>query len=779
MFFSKVVFWLVMLFAGAHLHAAEVANVDLATADKTWFVKDNHGEWSEIKKDGEVSHRQTVPDPEGKSSSVLLLPAWWEKENLRPAEGKRFVVTIKYKDAISKPAWLASSSRTGSGFGHTYAGAFGGENDGQWKTIEIPLTWDFLSRNIFPLDPKRHAPGMTEISIRCAEAVPIASISIRETPGSTEEEMAYYAALREANRKVQTTVLKDNPYPAGKEGIESGQKVVAYPVSAYGLVMPNFKPKPEMIGKPMMVRMCLNEYEPGSFGVFANGQELKGVDYTVSALKNEKGEMLQAQIIPRTGEYTLIGRHQGKGKYTAIWAPNRFWPAYPVDIPANCSHWFLVDIKGERGKTKPGNYKGTVEITSSLGKASLPVEVRMEDVDLLTMNEANLTMGGSMSGMTPIRDIDSLLEYNQNSALLWYSGVAPGLLVKDGKLELDFTSLDDWMAAAKKRGIRRVVLFLGGDPYIFPYNLGVPLSLAAARGNAAGKKALIDELGKDPTKIPDSIRPLLVQWLKAFDAQAKEKGWPEINITPFDEQSKYAQNKKNDDPRPGLIGSGSYIKDIFIDYCKIIHETLPDMRIYASVHDEIRGKEQNCGTVFAEHLEVFCTNAIGRYPIQGERILEIRKNRIGAKRPLEFWQYAGVGVGDPGAMRFSFGFFFGGWGSTGSAIWGYNHGSNDFGSSGQDARLAWATAYQTILRPAYIGLREAWDDRRVIETYKKKFAGDPAAMEALEKILAEARKSQSAEKGGKDLVYDFWEAVDDVSKLDAWRNALLDKMTGK
>lgn len=52
-------------------------------------------------------------------------------------------------------------------------------------------------------------------------------------------------------------------------------------------------------------------------------------------------------------------------------------------------------------------------------------------------------------------------------------------------------------------------------------------------------------------------------------------------------------------------------------------------------------------------------------------------------------------------------------------------------------------------------------------------------MEALEKILAEARKSQSAEKGGKDLVYDFWEAVDDVSILDAWRNALLDKMTGK
>lgn len=30
------------------------------------------------------------------------------------------------------------------------------------------------------------------------------------------------------------------------------------------------------------------------------------------------------------------------------------------------------------------------------------------------------------------------------------------------------------------------------------------------------------------------------------------------------------------------------------------------------------------------------------------------------------------------------------------------------------------TAYQTIPRPAYIGLREAWDDRRVIETYKKK-----------------------------------------------------------
>jgi hypothetical protein len=71
-------------------------------------------------------------------------------------------------------------------------------------------------------------------------------------------------------------------------------------------------------------------------------------------------------------------------------------------------------------------------------------------------------------------------------------------------------------------------------------------------------------------------------------------------------------------------------------------------------------------------------------------------------------------------------------------------------------------------------MREAWDDRRIIETYRKQFAGDAEAMAALAAIFKEASASRG--EGGRDTVSDFWTAVDDVSKMDRWRNQLLDRL---
>ena len=47
-------------------------------------------------------------------------------------------------------------------------------------------------------------------------------------------------------------------------------------------------------------------------------------------------------------------------------------------------------------------------------------------------------------------------------------------------------------------------------------------------------------------------------------------------------------------------------------------------------------------------------------------------------------------------------------------------------------------------------------------------------MALLEEILKQAAASRA--RGGRDTVSDFWTAVDDVSKLDKWRNALLDRL---
>ena len=135
----------------------------------------------------------------------------------------------------------------------------------------------------------------------------------------------------------------------------------------------------------------------------------------------------------------------------------------------------------------------------------------------------------------------------------------------------------------------------------------------------------------------------------------------------------------------------------------------------------------------------------------------------------------GVGGDAPDQARFGYGFYFASFGSTGSLRWAYNWGPGfDTVQGGPSWMYAWQTPFDTIPSPSFEGMREAWDDRRIIETYRKRFAKDAEAMAVLAGIFKEAQGSRGA--GGRDTVDDFWTAVDDVEKMDRWRNALLDRL---
>ena len=138
----------------------------------------------------------------------------------------------------------------------------------------------------------------------------------------------------------------------------------------------------------------------------------------------------------------------------------------------------------------------------------------------------------------------------------------------------------------------------------------------------------------------------------------------------------------------------------------------------------------------------------------------------------DFWQYSGGRA--PDQARFGYGFYFAAYNSRGSLHWAYNWGPGFDTTEGSNWMYAWHTPYDTIPAPLFEGIREAWDDRRVIETYKKRFLGEREPMALLEEILKQAAVSRT--RGGRDTVSDFWTAVDDVSKLDKWRNALLDRL---
>ena len=111
------------------------------------------------------------------------------------------------------------------------------------------------------------------------------------------------------------------------------------------------------------------------------------------------------------------------------------------------------------------------------------------DIDLLTMDEAGLCVGGCVTGLLPLHDYRFAVDYNQNAFQIWFAGAQPKMTMKNGPLEIDFAFYDDYMKTAKELGIVNYVWFLGGNPYGFnmavpkdQYNLGELYNLSIRKG---------------------------------------------------------------------------------------------------------------------------------------------------------------------------------------------------------------------------------------------------------------------------------------------------------
>ena len=723
---------------------ADLPTIDLAAVSPG-------GGWSEVKTDGDVKYR------EAQAGRMRLLPikVWWAGGSLRPPENKIYAFEVRYKDTASTPVIAYSYGGLVRYHQPGEVHRFGGAGDGKWKTAVVCAGWDQLMRMTRNKD-------MTAIGFRADADLPIASVEVRLATPADEarhnaETRAWIATVQAKKR--QATPLKVEPLKI--RHAEASGPVVAFAWSTLVPVLPNAQPKAEVLGKPIKIRMCLNELEGGAFGVFANGKALTNVRYSVSELTGPGGKLV-ADVIPRTAEYALVQRRRG-----FRWWPQRLWPAFKTDIAANHSHWFVFNLRTHRGKTKPGTYKGKVDITCDQGKASLAVEVEVLPLDLLTMDEAGLFMGGCVTGLVPAHDIEFAVDYNQNGINLWFSGVQPAASIKDNKLHLDFTILDEWMAAARKRGLVGNVWFLGGNPYGFPRTMTIfrtmgvidtrdgnkPLSVKAWMTKQASEKYRDKPMKRD--------RELVVEWVRQVATHAKKNNWPEVILTPFDEPAKWVQ-RRSDKQTPETIGTGPWIKPYFKDGCAAIREGAPDVRIYGSIHHVNRsGKDE--GPVFIPDIDLFCTNAIHEDATIGDRVRAAGKT---------FWQYSGGSI--PDQARYGYGFYFAAFGSVGSLRWAYNWGRGFDTTVGSNWMYAWHTPFDTIPAPSFEGMREAWDDRRIIATYQKAFAKDPAAMAVLKKIFREAATSRA--RGGRDTVSDFWTAVDDVGKMDKWRNTLLDRL---
>ena len=726
---------------------APIASYDLAKLPDAQLDKG----WSAPATEKEIACRKVLA---GKSGNIRV-KAWWKDGQLRPNEGDWFILEVKYQDVLAKPAQVLGFGGVGWRFGNSPLHRFGGKNDNQWKTAAIPVPWDMIVRLVSTIDPAANQPEMTSFTFSAPADLPIASLAVRKAVPA--DETNFYAECRAQIAGEQADARASNLPPTVKNAPAMTGPLAAFPWDPGCRLFQNCAGVAGDLGKAVKVRMCLNEFEAGSFGVYANGAPLTGVDYEITPLTDAGGKTLKATVERRTAEYTILDKQ---------WTPVRLWQSYAVDILPGRSHWFYFNVETKRGETAAGTYKGRILINAREGKTELPLEVEVLPVDLQTIDEAGIVMAGCYSKTPPLHDLDFERRYNYSGMLLWYHQFRLPMAMKDGKLVIDFTYPDDWMTRARKRGFTQAVWYLGGDSAKMPATLKVFIDLVTLDGKTSGD-AYCKEQGGKPFVLPEA-RKLFVDWMRQVNTHAVANHWPELFPTPHDEPQKWASK-------------GEWIKGFFKDGCAAMREADPKMRIYGCIH-HVKGWHgiPDLWKVFADDIDVYNTNNVEEDQDVCNKVRNYGKERVKqGKHDMLFWQYTGLGAGVPESQRFAFGFYYAAFGSVGCTAWAYNWDDSwDLSGRGGDyAVTAWPTVYQTIPSPWFEGQREGLDDRRIIATYQKRFANDAAAMKVLDDMLKSAMTSRA--KGGADKEAGFFESVDDAAKLTRWRNTLLEKLAAK
>jgi len=689
----------------------------------------------------------------------LVAPVWWGRSP-RPPEGAVYTFRVTYKDTAAKPVVFSSHAGVASYWGASEVHRFGGLGDGQWKTADVPISWDLVMR--------KNVPGrVTEFFIRADKDLPVASVVPVPTPADAAER--YCRESREWVARVQAEKRRGadigRPQKPVLPAAWADKPLVPFARTYLATLLPSAAPQAGEAGAALKLRMARNEYETAGFAVYANGRDLKSVNFIVTDLAGPDGK-LACEIDCRTAEYAAVGKNLKAAKKSYRLFPQRFWPAYPVNVPAGRSHAFWVTVKTLGQATRPGRYTGQVKIVADNAAAIVPIEVEVVPVMLLTMQQAKLDLGSCLGGLCTLQELKTLAEFNHTGMHIWFGGAQTQMKVRNGKLTQDWYYLDEWMAYGVKRlGWTHMFWFLGGDPLGFPDTLNLERDLYRAQpgDRQALRRVFLDKTNAAPHRVIPEVRDLYRQWVRQTAEHAKRGAWPKtVILHPYDEPNKWTAKRAWDNPFHKVIGAGPWIRSHFIDSCSLIRQGAAgydDILIGADVYSP------DAGLVFLGDIDVFCTNAIRHDPKLGDKV------RAGGKR---FWQYGGCNdQASASAVRLRFGFFFGAYDSRGSLVWAYNTLPRLDTSDGGGWGFGWYTPFGTVQTPFMIGLREAWDDRRWSEHYKQKVvAADPAAGKLLDGIGRGAVDLRNKDAAGS--AKGFASEIDRYEQMDRWRGQLID-----
>ncbi|MFC1544903.1 hypothetical protein ACFL4X_01930 [Gemmatimonadota bacterium] len=679
---------------------------------------------------------------------------WWD--GYRPKDRYHFALEVEYLDNFSLPAIALVYSQLDISVHYSELHRFGGLGDNQWKTARIPCESGFLAL---------HEPDSTARFRLISQDGMLNVRRVTLLEGKADDEALYNAQTREWVERVQHRSKISESYfklvqtPVIPQEM-SQSAIVPYSRSWMEPLMTIAAPQAGEVVDTLFARMSLNEWEPVQLGIYANGQDLKDVTVKVGDLRAADGSIV-AKCNVRVAEYSLVRTRDGDIPVRPF--PQRLWPSYSFDVSGGRSHSVWLEINtADVGSSTAGEY--ITEVSVSAGNApSVTVQLKVEilPIRLLTMNEAGLTLGNCTRGLLPFHEIELLGRYNHNSIIPWYFSARPELHgTGDGGFEIDWRSFDLFMQACRHNAINYIFWFLGENPFGFPGTMKLEQTLAQ---DVLGldKRETDALIWEKPDSVHQKLRPLVVEWASKVRAHAADNNWPTLNVTPFDEPAKWVQTAKRWEQMRGHVETLSFIKPHFIHLRNLLKEGNSDFIISGDIH-HYKG-----GIDFLPYLDLFCTNATHENLDMPRQVKEAG---------VELWEYSGAGdAGLPGRARYTFGYYFAANGSVGSLVWAYNWGKRFDTLDGSSWVCVWNTPFDIIPTPFMMGISEAWDERRLLETLKSEASARNVDIDGfLSTLFAEVHDSMGLR--GQSTVTDFWFAAQDNNKMDQWRRRIEDKL---
>lgn len=301
---------------------------------------------------------------------------------------------------------------------------------------------------------------------------------------------------------------------------EKAAGFVTFPGHSENFLFVNTVPAREIVGKPLTIAAARGERENAVLGLFPTN-DVAGMSVSVSDLAGPGGAKIASTAVTARKIRNFLKR-QSRTRVGNIlpWLLEDF-KTLDLKVGVTRGVWLTVVVPADAAA---GEYTGSVKLTAAGKSVEVPVKLTVYPFALDKVTDITFSATGCRSSIPSYfpeykdlvwehaeKTMKSLADHNMNAVC---GGVGARLVsVKDGKVEIDYTDMDKWMALATKHG-----LTMPGDSYQGCDVNGLPRD-TKKDAIAVNEKAAQEQFGI-------SYEQLVKLVYEDVEKHAKEKGWP-------------------------------------------------------------------------------------------------------------------------------------------------------------------------------------------------------------------------------------------------------------